>query len=58
MINHKRLKLTQIALSLSIALATVPAMAQNTTSAIGGRIVAADGKPAAGAVVTLSLIHI
>lgn len=53
MINHKRLRLTQIALSLSIALATVPAFAQNTTSAIGGRISAADGKPASGAVVTI-----
>ncbi|MET0322788.1 MAG: TonB-dependent receptor [Duganella sp.] len=53
MINHKRLKLTQIAFSLSIALATVPAMAQNTTSAIGGRISAGDGKPAAGATVTI-----
>ena len=54
MINHKRLKLTQIAFSLSIALATVPAMAQNTTSSIGGRIQAADGKPAAGAVVSIA----
>ena len=53
MINHKRLKLTQIAFSLSIALATIPAMAQNTTSAIGGRISSGDGKPAAGAVVTI-----
>lgn len=55
MINHKRIKLTQIALSLSIALAAAPAFAQNTTSAIGGRISAGDGKPAAGAVV--SIVH-
>jgi hypothetical protein len=54
MINHKRLKLTQIAFSLSIALAA-PAFAQNTTSAIGGRISGGDGKPAAGAVV--SIVH-
>jgi hypothetical protein len=53
MINHKRLRLTQIALSLSIALAAAPSFAQNTTSAIGGRISATDGKPAAGAVVTI-----
>jgi hypothetical protein len=53
MINHKRLKLTQIALSLSIALAAAPAFAQNTTSAIGGRISSGDGKPAAGATVTI-----
>lgn len=53
MINHKRLRLTQIAFSLSIALAAVPSFAQNTTSAIGGRISASDGKPAAGATVTI-----
>ncbi|NVM76264.1 hypothetical protein FHW83_002059 [Duganella sp. SG902] len=57
MINHKRLKLTQIALSLSIALATAPAFAQNTTSAIGGRISATDGKPAAGATVTITHVE-
>ncbi|NRR31738.1 TonB-dependent receptor [Oxalobacteraceae bacterium] len=55
MINHKRLRLTQIALSLSIALAA-PAYAQNTTSAIGGRISATDGKPASGATVTI--VHV
>ena len=53
MINHKRLRLTQIALSLSIALAAAPSFAQNTTSSIGGRISANDGKPAAGATVTI-----
>jgi outer membrane receptor protein involved in Fe transport len=52
MMNQKRLRLTQIAFSLSLALAA-PAFAQNTTSAIGGRISAADGKPAAGAQVTV-----
>ena len=52
MIKHPRLRLTQIALSLSIALAA-PAFAQNTTSAIGGRISSGDGKPAAGAAVTI-----
>lgn len=53
MMNHKRLRLTQIALSLSIALAAIPAAAQNTTSAIGGRISGADGNPASGAQVTI-----
>ena len=56
MINHKRLRLTRIALSLSMALATLPALAQNTTSAIGGRISAPDGQPAGGAIVTI--VHI
>jgi len=55
MMNQKRLRLTQIAFSLSLALAA-PAFAQNTTSAIGGRISAADGKPAAGAQV--NILHV
>ncbi len=54
MINHKTLRLTRLALALSIALAaSAPAMAQNTTSAIGGRASMSDGKPAAGAKVTI-----
>ena len=56
MINHNRLRLTKLAFALSIALAaSIPATAQNTTSAIGGRISGADGKPAAGA--TVSIVH-
>ncbi|TWI63482.1 TonB-dependent receptor-like protein [Pseudoduganella lurida] len=54
--NHKRLRLTQIALSLSIALAAAPTFAQNTTSAIGGRISSPDGSPASGAEV--SVLHV
>jgi outer membrane receptor protein involved in Fe transport len=54
MINQKRLRLTKLAFALSLALAaSVPAMAQNTTSAIGGRVSSSDGKPAAGAQVTI-----
>ena len=56
MINHKRLRLTQIALSLSIALAAAPTFAQNTTSAISGRISSNNGQPAAGAQVTI--VHV
>ena len=56
MINHKRLRLTQIALSLSIALAAAPSFAQNTTSAISGRISSNNGQPAAGAQVTI--VHV
>ncbi len=56
MMNHKRLRLTQIALSLSIALAAAPSFAQNTTSAIGGKVSGADGNPAAGATVTI--VHV
>jgi outer membrane receptor protein involved in Fe transport len=53
MISHKRIQLTKLALALSIALAAAPSFAQNTTSAIGGRISGVDGKPAGGAVVTI-----
>lgn len=55
MINQKRIQLTKLALALSIALSAAPSFAQNTTSAIGGRISGADGKPAAGA--TVSIVH-
>lgn len=55
MIYQERIRLTKLALALSIALAGAPAFAQNTTSAIGGRISTADGKPAAGA--TVSIVH-
>ena len=50
--NH-RIGLSKIALSVAIALATLPALAQNTTSAVGGRITGIDGKPASGAQVTI-----
>ena len=55
MINQKRIQLTKLALALSIALSSAPSFAQNTTSAISGRISGADGKPAAGA--TVSIVH-
>ncbi len=56
MINHKRIQLTKLALALSIALSATPSFAQNTTSAIGGKISGADGKPAGGA--TVSIVHV
>jgi hypothetical protein len=55
MIYQKRIQLTKLALALSIALAGAPALAQNTTSAVGGRISGADGAPAAGA--SVQIIH-
>ncbi|MEQ1517147.1 MAG: TonB-dependent receptor [Usitatibacteraceae bacterium] len=45
--------LSKIALSVAIAVAAVPALAQNTTSAVAGRITGTDGKPASGAQVTI-----
>lgn len=53
MISQKRIQLTKLALALSVALAATPSFAQNTTSAIGGRVSASDGQPAAGATVTI-----
>jgi hypothetical protein len=55
MIYQKRIQLTKLALALSIALAGAPALAQNTTSAVGGRITSPDGAPAAGA--SVQIIH-
>lgn len=48
-----RTGLSAIALGLAFALTTLPALAQNTTSAVGGRITGTDGKPAGGAQVTI-----
>jgi hypothetical protein len=45
--------LSKFAIGVVIAAATLPAMAQNTTSAVGGRITGTDGKPASGAQVTI-----
>jgi hypothetical protein len=55
MITQQQIRLTKLALALSIALSAAPAFAQNTTSAVGGRVSSADGKPAAGA--TVAIVH-
>ena len=41
------------AICVAVAMVTAPAMAQNTTSAVAGRITAPDGKPVAGVAVTI-----
>lgn len=47
---------SRTALSVAVAIvAAAPAMAQNTTAAIGGRVLGGDGKPVAGA--TVSIVH-
>lgn len=53
MIRTQQFRLTKLAFSLALALAAVPAFAQNTTSGIGGRITSADGAPASGAKITI-----
>ena len=56
MIYEKRIQMTKLALALSIALAGAPALAQNTTSAVSGRVSSTDGQPAAGA--SVQIIHV
>jgi hypothetical protein len=53
MINRNRVRLSKLALGLAIALAAAPAVAQNTTSALDGRVSGASGAPVAGAQVTI-----
>jgi hypothetical protein len=53
MINRNRVRLSQLSLGLAIALAAAPAFAQNTTGAVGGRIVSSDSQPVVGAQVTI-----
>lgn len=47
---------SRTAVFIAVAAVMAPAVAQNTTSAIGGRVTTADGKPVAGAVITL--VHV
>lgn len=56
MITQQQIRLTKLALALSVALAASPSFAQNTTSAIGGRISNAAGQPSAGAQV--QILHV
>lgn len=53
MINRNRVRLSKLSLGLVIALAAAPAFAQNTSSAVGGRITDASGQPVSGAQVTI-----
>lgn len=53
MTNRNQVRLSKLAFGLAVALAAAPAFAQNTSSAVGGRIVTGDGAPIAGAQVTI-----
>jgi Carboxypeptidase regulatory-like domain/TonB dependent receptor len=55
MTNQNRFRLSKLALCIALAVGAVPAMAQNTTSALGGRITSADGKPVNGA--QIMIVH-
>jgi hypothetical protein len=48
--------LARTVISVAVALAAAPALAQNTTAAVGGRVTGADGKPLTG--VSVNIRHI
>jgi Carboxypeptidase regulatory-like domain len=54
--SQHRFRLSKLALCVALAVGAVPVMAQNTTSAVAGRVMAQDGKPAAGAEV--KILHV
>ena len=52
--NHRnRFRLSKLSVALVVAFAAMPALAQNTTSALGGHISGSDGKPVIGADVAI-----
>ena len=58
MIHHPSwMGFSRTAVAIAVAfVAAAPALAQNTTSALGGRVLGADGKPVAG--VTVTIVHV
>ncbi len=54
--NQNRMRLTKLAVCVALAVGAAPAFAQNTTSALVGRITAVDGKSVAGAQVRI--VHV
>ncbi|MEO6171869.1 MAG: carboxypeptidase regulatory-like domain-containing protein, partial [Arenimonas sp.] len=57
MTNHNRVRISKLAIGLAIALAAAPAFAQNTTSALGGRISTAGDKSVTGAEVVITHVE-
>ncbi|PKM09064.1 MAG: Oar protein [Gammaproteobacteria bacterium HGW-Gammaproteobacteria-4] len=53
MINRNQLRLSRLTLGLMAALATAPAFAQSTSAAVGGTVSGDDGRPVAGAQITI-----
>jgi hypothetical protein len=49
----RNVRLSRIALCVALAIGSITVQAQNTTAAVGGRITTAEGKPLAGATVTV-----
>lgn len=55
MTNRNRFRYSKLSIGLALALAAAPAFAQNTSSAIGGRVTGVDGQAVSGAQV--SILH-
>ncbi len=53
MMNRKQVRVSRLALGLIVALATAPAMAQQTSAAVGGVVTGTDSQPVTGAEVTI-----
>jgi outer membrane receptor for ferrienterochelin and colicin len=54
MTHSNRVRLSKLTLGLLAVLATAPAFAQSTSAGVGGRVVGSDGRPVAGAEVTIT----
>ena len=57
MTNRNRVRLSKLALGLSLALAAAPVFAQSTSSGVGGLVTDASGNPVAGADVTITHVE-
>lgn len=57
MTNRNRVRLSKLSLALSLALAAAPVFAQSTSSGVTGIVTGADGKPVAGADVTITHVE-
>ncbi|WP_457095707.1 TonB-dependent receptor [Lysobacter sp. P5_B9] len=54
MTHSNRVRMSKLTLGLLAVLATAPAFAQSTSAGVGGRVTGADGRPVAGAEVTIT----
>ena len=57
MTDHRRLRMSKLALGLVAALATAPAFAQSTSAGVGGLVTGNSGQPVAGAEVTITHVE-
>ena len=55
--SSKRIRISQLSMALAVALSASPVLAQSTSSAIGGQVTNVEGKPVAGATVTIKHIE-